>query len=186
MGLHFAQKIGARLLFLNGHYDCKKDILMPALVMGVVAACIGIALNAVIPVTTISLFFDAPSYDFLYRALPNVFSVFGYGIFVLLFLIAGFALLIKNITKNASLSILMPVSIILVTLLRNVVPLIWNFGTAVIVVAPYVNCAVACSIDVLLGMLFWKKGFETAVLCHLVMSFIFYIVAPMVIIAAGS
>jgi hypothetical protein len=186
MGLHFAQKIGAHLLFLNGHYNCKKDILMPALVMGVVAACTGLAINAVVPVTTIRLFFDAPSYDFLYQALPNIFSAFGYGIFVLLFSVAGFALLIKKVTKNASLSILMPVSIILVTFLRNVVPLIWTFGTAVAVVDPYINCAVACSIDVLLGMLFWKKGFEIAVLCHLVMSFIFYIVAPIIIIAVGS
>ncbi len=168
MGVRFAQKIGAKLLFLDGHYNFIQDILKPALFVGVLGAGAVLIINAVIPLA------GAYPYILFYKPLFSLVSVINYDVFLFLFCLCGFALLIKKITKNSSMTIIEYASVVLVALLQNGIWWIWQFGTAAFPIDPFVYFG----LDVLLGTLFWKKGFETTVLCHLIIATILYVIAP--------
>lgn len=174
MGLDFAQKIGARLLLLNDDYYFKKDILKPAMIVGIVVSCIVCAINIAWPLELFSSLGETAV--FFNRTLVSLLRFVVYDINLLLFWMAGLALLIKKITKSDAMDLVVYTSIALVAFLGNMASPIWQFGIMAFAVGPMVRCG----IDVVLGVLFWKKGFETAVLCHLVIVLIFYLVAPMV------
>ena len=178
MGIYFAQKIGARLLFLDGNYDYKRDIVKPGIITGVVVSNILLILNVVF---SNYLFFETYSGIQWYVVIQNIVSVLTADIFLLLCLVSGLALVIKKITKKMS-SGLFAISMLIVMFLRTVFPLIWMFGLHITPFnAHMINGLVNCIIDGTLGVLFWKKGFETAVLCHLVIVIIFYVVVPLVV-----
>lgn len=168
-GMDFAERIGARLLLLQENYNVKKDILMPGLIAGIAVAAVLLMLRTRFH---FELFADLETNaDFyFYKRVVVLLSVIKYDVSTLLFWMAGCALFIKKLTRSAAMDAIMYVSIILISLLFNMGSPIWNFG----LVAIPVGEAVRCGIDILLGVLFWKKGFETAVLCHLIITFIFY------------
>lgn len=177
MGIYFAQKIGARLLFLDGNYDYKKDILQPAIVTGVAISSMILIINAVLSNYS---FFEKYSGVKFYIPLQDMIAVLNSDIFLLLCLVSGLALLIKKITKTSSVSVMFMGGIIVTVLLRNVFPLMWLFGTAIDAFNLLViNALIAIGIESALGVLFWKKGFETAVLYHFIIVLVFYLIAPM-------
>jgi len=70
---------------------------------------------------------------------------------------------------------------VLVAVLHNIVPWIWQFGM-VFMIDPIIGFAT----DMVLGVIFLKKGFETAVLCHFVIAIILYVIAPAVVLVMGA
>jgi hypothetical protein len=180
MSLDFAQKIGARLLLLNDDYYFKKDILKPAMIVGILVSCIICAINIIWPLELFSSLGEMAV--FFNRTLGSLLLFVVYDINLLLFWMAGLALLIKKITKSDAMDLIVYTSIALVAFLGNMSSPIWHFGIMAFAIGPMVRCR----IDVVLGVLFWKKGFETAVLCHFIIVLIFYLIAPMIMSAIAA
>ncbi len=168
-GMDFTEKIGARLLLLQENYNVKKDILKPALIAGIAVAVILLMLRTRFHFELITYLEESTGFYF-YKRVGILLSVIHYDVRILLFWMAGCALFIKKLTRSASMDAIMYLSIILISFLFNMGSPIWNLGLTAIPLGE----AVRCGIDIVLGVLFWKKGFETAVLCHLIITFIFY------------
>jgi len=66
LGMDFAKKVEAKLLFLDGHYNFAKDIFKPAVVVGTLYAGAVLIVNAVTPSPFLSLFFYKGP-DFLFN-----------------------------------------------------------------------------------------------------------------------
>ena len=181
LGIDFAKKVDAKLLLLDGHYSFMKDIFNPAVVVGALYAGAVLIVNAVLPSPSLSVFFYEHSGVLFYKSFFSVFSILGYDVSMFLFSLCGIALLIKKITKNISVTAIDHVSVVLVAVLHNIVPWLWKFGT-VFMIDPIIGFAT----DMVLGVLFWKKGFETAVLCHFVIAIILYAIAPAVLLFASA
>jgi len=173
IGLYFAERIGAPFLLLNDNYDLKKDILKPAIIVGTVVSCIVVAIDTASPFELFSFPGELPGP--FYGTLISLVNCIVYDVNLLLLWIAGLALLIKKVTNNADMDLIVYTSIVLIAFLFNMSSPIWHFGITAFIIGPMIRSG----IDVVLGVLFWKKGFETAVLCHLVMILIFYLIAPM-------
>ena len=185
LGMDFAKKIGARLLLLRGDYDFKNDILKPACITGIIVSAIVIIINMIMPLTDpIYSFFPVEStQQFILRMLSNLFSVISYNISFLLVWVCGLGLLIRSIFKNTPTNTIMYISIVMMAFLRHLLSMLIRFmSIAILYIEPQMQIAstpivsidpiIRFGIDVVLGILFWKKGFETAVLCHLIIVFI--------------
>jgi hypothetical protein len=183
LGMDFAKRIGAKLLLLHEHYDLKKDILYPATITSVAVSCIVIVANMISPFELFT-FFEGYSYSFLTKMLTALFTVIKYDIQLLLLWISGLAVLIKMVTRSKSTDLVMYVSIVLIAFLFNLGSSIWHLGAGLVLSSPMLvfGPAMRCGIDVVLGVLFWKKGFETAVLCHLIIVFLFYAIMPILVL----
>ncbi len=179
-GMYFAEKIGARLLLLQENYNVKKDILKPALIIGVAISVILLMMRMIFP---FDLFAGLEgNIHSSYKKLAAAFAVIQYDVRTLLFWMSGCALLIKTLTRSKAMDAIMYTSIVLIAFLFNIGQPIWNFGVAIIAV----GAVVRCGIDIMLGVLFWKKGFEVAVLCHMIIALILYLIAPAVVLAIGA
>ena len=171
LGMDFAKKIGARLLLLRDDYSVKNDIIKPALVAGLIVSGIILAINLFYPLSSPFYSFVILSgwQQYILRLLNNMLSVISYDIGFLLVWVCGLSLLIRSIFKNISTNRLVYGSIVFVSFMRHLFTMIIRFmSTAVFAIDPIVNFGV----DMVLGVLFWKKGFETTVLCHLIIVFI--------------
>jgi hypothetical protein len=185
LGMDFAKKIGVKFLLLQENHDLKKDILYPAIIAGVAVSCIVIVASVISPFELFS-FFETESYFFSYKTLMILLATIQYDIRLLLFWISGLALLIKKVTRSASMDTIMYTSIVLIALLFNMSSPMWNLGTSLILSNPMLvfGPAMRCGIDIMLGTLFWKKGFEVAVLCHVIIVFLFYTLKPLLLNSA--
>ena len=171
IGIYLAQKIGLRLLLLENQYSFHKDIFMPAIVTASAYSALVLLVNKFIPIASLNFF----SWNFL-RYLTFALR---FDIPILLFGLTLIAFIIKKIAQNASLSFIMPISIILLSLLIHAAPLI---------ACLFFDCGLEKVIDLLytpfttavLGVLFWKKGFEAALLCSIIITTILYFVVPLV------
>lgn len=190
-GMDFAKKIGARLLLLHGDYDVKKDIIKPACIVGIIISSIAVVANKISSFELLS-FFEKSSYSYFQKILIVPFLVVTHDIRLLLFFIAGIALLIRTITRNSfidmirsvSIDMIVYVSIALGSFFCYMTSPIWLSGTRLIRSNPilFMGPIINCGIGVVLGVLFWKKGFETAVLCHLIIALIFYSAASVLVL----
>lgn len=171
LGMDFSQKIGMRFLLLDTTVRWNRDFFKPAMLVGVLYASAVLVVNALMPLGV----FSHPQSRSFFGLFDKLFSVISYDAFMLLFLISGLALLLKKIGKNISLSVMVPVSIILISLMdSNKIDLWWRYGMATFMLK--------CSMTSLLGLLFWRKGFETALLCHIIVVIALYIFAPQLIL----
>ncbi len=169
LGMDFCKKIGARLLLLRSDYSVKDDIIKPALLVGLVVSGILFAIDLFYPLSNPYAFVVIQGgQQFFYRLANNLLSVISYGINVFLFWFAGIALLIRKILKNTSRDSAMYASIIFISLIWNIGMRAWGLGASPI----NIDLVVQSGVSIILGVLFWKKGFETAVLCHLIIVFI--------------
>ena len=176
IGMYFAEKIGAQFVLLQEHYDVKKDILKPALVVGVATSCILCVIHMISP---FDLFvFEKEVSHFFYKQIIILSRIIPGDVSQLLFWMSGLALLIKTITRSAAMNVIMYASIVLIALLFDTGTLIWNFGITGITL----DAAMACAVSIVIGVLFWRKGFEAAVLCHMIIAAIFYMVAPLLLV----
>lgn len=182
-GIDFAKKIGAKLLLLQDGYNLKNDIIKPACLVGIPLSSIAVVANKISSFELLS-FFEKSSYSSFHKILIVPFLVITHDIRLLLFFIAGIALLIRTITRSssidmirsASIDMIVEVSIGVVSFFYHMTSPIWLSGTRFIRSNPilFMGPIINCGIGIALGILFWKKGFETAVLCHLIIALIFY------------
>lgn len=185
LGIYFAQQIGAKLLFLQEDYDLKNDIVKPAFVVGGAYALVALLINAVTPVG--QMYFDQSSYaDIIENFVGLFFYKMRFDLFVLLFGVCGLAFVIKKIAKDVSLSVIMPICIVAISILPVSVLLFdcfTRFGCAGAMVAG--NFFMIGS-NILLGVLFWKKGLEAALLYGMIVCTILYLIAPVVMFVLKS
>jgi hypothetical protein len=168
-GIDFAQKVGLRLLFLEGNFRFGRDILKPAILVSSFYICTWL----VIKILTFSVLLIKSPLDSV------LLKLFFYDTCLFLFGLSGCALLLKKIGKKIPMSIIMPVSIFLVAFL-------YNWGCAMflgggLVIGKFRILIANFFCDILLGMLFWRKGFETAVLCHVFIAMSVYVILPTIL-----
>lgn len=182
LGIDFAQKVGAKILLLDGHssYHFIKDVLKPAVIVGIAYSVVVLIVKVVVPNSFLIASFVERVDLVIYQSLLALCGIIPDGVFLLLFCLCGLALLLKKIIKNISTTTIDHVSVVVIAVLRNIIPWMWKSGF-VFMIDPLIGFAT----DTVLGVLFWKKGFETAVLCHFVIVFILYVITPAVVIFAG-
>ena len=197
MGLYFSQKIGARLLFLDGHFDWKKDIIKPATLVAIIYAVIALLANLLL----MKFFEGTPdiegfpllverqdlllglSFSISMTGLLSTFSdmwirisgAISSDVGSLLLVLSGVALLLKKIFRDMSTSNAMLISISILAVLASLNG-IRVHGFSMLLIVTFVEMIR----QVLLGLLFREKGFETAVLCHILIVTILYAVSPLV------
>jgi len=191
----FAQKVGARLLFLDGQYNFMNDIFKPAALVGIVYAGIVLIAHArvgilgegvaalIVPGRLFSLhlfsFVQETGLVFVFYELSlQVFRAINTDALWLLFGVAGIALLLKTIIRGMSTSQAMLISVFICAFLSHFL-VIWSYGFLMIPVLESIRL-------LLLGLLFWKKGFETAIFSHLIMVFILFVIVPAVVLLVGA
>jgi hypothetical protein len=203
MGLYFSQKIGARLLFLEGHFDWKKDIIKPAALVAVIYSVMAVLANLLLmkffegasDVEELPLLVErqnlllGSSFSISMTGLLSAFSgmwiriseVINADIVSLLFVLSGIALLEKKIFRDMSTSRAMLMAIAWVAIFASLKGIrVHGFSMLLIV------SIIEMIRQVLLGLLFRKKGFETAVLCHILIVSIIYAASPLVVFALGA
>jgi hypothetical protein len=203
MGLHFAQKIGAKLLFLDEDCNFKRDIFKPAILAAIIYATVRLLANGLLIKFTggiagvevmgtvieghflpLGMFFNATTTEIfpIFNAIVmELFQAINESVQFLLFLIAGLSLLLKKIIKDISTSKAMQISIFVCVVLSSF-RLIASYGFSLFILVPLVGVIKGA----VLGVLFWKKGFETAVLCNVIIVLILYLIAPAVVFAIGA
>ncbi len=186
LGLCCAQKIGAKLLFLDGDYNFKKDILKPAVIAGVIFA--GIFLANVLRSDSFLNYVYGLSFGGVFEwFIDKLFYSLRMDLFTLLFGICGLAFIIKKVAKNVAISSIIPISIGLMTIVPYL-PLLFDcimrgFSSNI----PFLISSLWKSAEwLLIALLFWKKGLEAALACEMVIVTIIYLIAPLVILAIGA
>ena len=175
LGMDFAKKIEMRFLLLDTHGDWNRDLFKPAMLMSVLYVAVVLLVNAAMPLASFEVL-EGRSFVGLFL---KMFSVISHDATMLLFSLSGFAFLLKKIAHNISLSIIMPISIVLIALV-NSTDLFWQLGVESLM--PQVVIGLQFVMSVMLGMLFWRKGFETALLCHVIIAAMLYVCAPQLIL----
>jgi hypothetical protein len=168
-GIGFSQKVGLRLLLLEGNFNFSRDILRPAMLV----SSIYTGTWLIIKVLMISVVLIKDSIDSV------LMKLFFYDTSLFLFGLSGCALLLKKIGKKMPMSIIMPISIFLVAFLYNSGCAMLFGGSLIIGKFRILIANFFC--DLLLGILFWHKGFETAVLCHIFIAVSKYVILPIIL-----
>ena len=194
-GIYFAQKIGARLLLLDRQYDFMNDIFKPAALVGILYSGIVFIAHArvgilgegvaglIVPGRLFSLYLfsfvqETGLFFIFYELSLQVFSAINTDALWLLFGVAGIALLLKTIIGGMSISRAMLISVFICAFLSHFL-VIWSYGFLMIPVLESIRL-------LLLGLLFWKKGFETAIFSHLIMVFILFVIVPAAVLVVGA
>lgn len=182
MGFYFAQQIGARLLFLQEDYDFKDDVLKPALLAGSLYVTVALLINTIMPLG--ELYFDFSSYvDIAESFFNTIFYKIRFDLFGLLFGLCGSVFAIKKIAKDVSLSVIMSICIVVISVLPVSVLLFDCFGRFGCAASQFMGLSFGISNSLLLGILFWKKGLETAMLYEVIVCSILYLIVPVIILA---
>lgn len=193
LGMNFAQKIGVRFLLLETNVNFVKDILKPAIFFGILYAGITLVVNTFIPLTSCDLFTHKTLLAVFYQAFSMLLAVMALDAVFLLFVFLGFALLVKTVINNLSMSIVMPIAIAIVGFVNKFnhnfnytfyPSMLLGVGVGVELIFCLPTWNTLCA--VLLSALVWRKGFETAVLCHVVITLVLYLIAPAVVVALGA
>jgi hypothetical protein len=194
MGLHFAQKIDAKLLFLEENYNFKNDIVKPAIIAGVIFAGVFLAnllrsdvfLNYVHDLSSGGTFGATFGGTFEWF-INKLFNSLRTDLMMLLFGLCGLVFLMKKIAKNAAVSTIMPISIGLM-IIAPYVPVLYD--SIIRGFSPNITFLIsslfASAQWLLIALLFWKKGLETALTCEVVIASIIYLIAPVVLFALNS
>lgn len=186
-GIYFAQKIGVRFLLLEERYDFVRDTFKPAVFVGVVYAGAALVINALMPIVAINLFSNISPIEFL----SMVLSLIRFDLMILLFCVSGIAFIIKKLAKKAPLSVVMPIcgglvgilphAALLILFMVGSYPLDHDLRSFVVI-----DSLFDVVTYVLLTRLFWKKGLETAILCHVVIIAILRMIVPTIITFASA
>jgi hypothetical protein len=169
LGINLSQRVGLRLLFLEGQFDFIKDILKPAVFISILYACVLVIFRTLLHLAIIPHFSDGLDKLFLIS-----WYILIYDVMIFLFGLSGCALFIKKVGNNMSMSFVMPLSIFLIALIYNV-GMAWMCG--VVSLVGIVAIMPTFISDIIVGTLFWKKGFEAAVLCHIIIATILHIIS---------
>ncbi len=180
-GLRFAEKIGIRFLFLDKNTDYINDFFKPAIFAGIGCALSMLIIDRLLPLSSLSLTALAKFTPPLYGLMAAIFGVINQGSLLCLLGISGIALLLQKLYKNIGMPFIIAISIFFAALLFGLAH-IPTFMQAISisglsVVARIVILNLISGIT--FGILFWCKGFETAVFAHFVVDFIIYSLVPL-------
>ncbi len=179
-GLRFAEKIGIRFLFLDKNTNYLNDLIKPGLFAGIGCALAMLVVDKLLPVSSHGINALAKFTPPLYGLLAALFGVINQEVLLCLLGISGIALLLKKLLKNLSISRIMAISIFIASLLFGLAHIptfihaISFLGSSVIIRIIILNLISGTTF----GLLFWKKGFETAVFAHFIVDFIIYFLVP--------
>ncbi|MGC2310705.1 MAG: CPBP family glutamic-type intramembrane protease [Candidatus Babeliaceae bacterium] len=180
-GLRFAKKIGIRFLLLDKSANLKNDLFVPGLNIGTLCAFILLFVDKLLPVSSLSLNAFAKGIPPLYGLLGAIFGVIQEEVILCLVCISGFALLFKKIFRHVGMSVIMWISILFVAVLFGICHLPTFIheisSTTAPLIAQILILNAICSIT--FGLLFWRKGFETAIFAHFVTNFIICFLFPL-------
>jgi hypothetical protein len=173
LGMDFASKIGMRFLLLEKHVDWGRDLFKPAVVVSVVYVLVVLVVD---PFISLGKFY-LPQNRSVLALLMKLFSAISADVIMLLFLLSGLALFLKKIGKNISLSIIMLMSIVLIALISGLsIDLWWRFGVTTFMFKIIMSLA--------LGGIFWRKGLEAELLCHIIVVIMLYAIAPQLVLCS--
>ncbi len=181
-GMKFANKIGAKFLLMRSGVDWMTDLFKPGVIGGLLCSVIVLLVDYLLPVSFLTLGSLIMQIPPLYGLLAVAGGVVNQEVLLCLLSISGIALLLKRLFKTANMNIVMPVSIGISAFLFGIAHLptfinIVNIGnTDMVLVFRVIMLNIITGTT--FGTLFWKKGFEAAVLAHLVVDTIFYILIP--------
>jgi hypothetical protein len=181
LGTKFSKKLDIKFLLLNKHIHYVQDILRPGVISGIVCALLMLIADRLIPGLTLTLYSLGTNTPPLIGLLALI-EVIKQQIFLNLFCLSGIALLLKTFFKSAKMSLLMWVSIIGVSLLFGIA----HIPTFVQEITPFTPILIFRILllntisGTTFGLLFWKKGFEVAIVSHFTVDFILYVILPIV------
>lgn len=183
-GLRFAEKIGIRFLLLEANVHYWDDLIKPSLFAGVGCASFMFIVDALLPSSSFTLSALAQSVAPLHGFLTAVFGVLNQEVILCLFGVSGIALLLKRVFENErSRSLIMVMSIVIAALLFGLFHLpvflhaVATLGFPLIIRIMLLNLISG----VTFGLIFWRKGFETAVLTHCIVDLIIYALMPLIL-----
>lgn len=179
-GLKMARKLNITFFLLDQNFSFKNDILKPGFIFGSLCAATMLIVDWLLPLSSLSLNFLAKNTPPFYGLIAALFGVINQEVLLCLLVISGFALLLKKIFKQIDQSIIMWISIILTSLLFGIAHLPTYLHEISWMQAPLIaRCIILnCISGITFGLLFWRKGFETAVFAHITVDFILYFMVP--------
>jgi len=184
LGMDFAKKIGLRFLFLEDNIDWYKDFLQPAVVASIAYSSVFWAIHVYIPFMSVVLI-DPFSWNMIFdHEIKVVVDSIRASMIGILVIFSGFVLLIKKLTKNISLSIVVPAVIALMMIVPNIIEYTWQSSAGVPwlftieKLMSYVGMVLFCAVA-------WLKSFETAVFCSILTTIILSLIMPMIFYGFG-
>jgi hypothetical protein len=179
-GMKLAKKVGAQFLLLNKRSNLKQDLFKPAIFFGIICALTLLLVDFILPHTPLNLWFILTHTPLLHGLLGACFGVINQDVILCLIWICGIALILKKIFKQTAMNVLVPASIIISALIFGAVHVpifVHNFlpETPLLIFKVMILNFIS---GATFGMLFWKKGFETAVFAHFITDFILYAGVP--------
>lgn len=179
-GMKLAHKIGTRFLLLSSNVKWKQDLFLPGILCGVAVAFTGLFVDFVLPKASLNLWFLLTHVPLSQGLSAVLFGIVNQEVILCLLWISGIAIILKKIFKKVPMNILMLVSIVLSALIFGAahVPQFVHAMTSEAPLLIFRIMILNLISGITFGMLFWKKGFETAVLAHFVADFIEYAIIP--------
>ncbi len=179
-GMKFAQKIGAKFLFLSHNINWKKDFFIPGILCGTILALVQLLIDYIVPTGHLTFWFLLTHIPVWQGLLAAIFGILNQEVMLELIWVSGIALVLKKICKPTSISIIMPVSICIASFIFAAmhVPLFVHEWSSVVSFLTFKIMIGNVIAGIFFGMLFWKKGFETAVVAHCMADFILYVGVP--------
>lgn len=132
------------------------------------------------PIMSVNSFFYSFSYM---RSLREIALTLRYNVFFLLFCVSTLAFIIKKNVPNLSMAIILSASAGLVIIFANgpLLNVIMGRQATVARVGVTIDTWFFVATYALLTTLFWKKGFEVALLCSMIITTILYFIAPLLL-----
>lgn len=184
-GMDLAKGVGIRFLLLETNVNWHKDFFMPAVSIGTIYACCLVLVNMFVSfLPSFSLYYILSWHRVFYVAFLPVFAVISEDAFGMLFVFSGVALLLKNIIRNVSMSVIMPIAIILTIIVPRVTEYIWQLHTNAPITMDVAQLKIMADM-LLVYTMCWRKSFETALFCHIVITIMLSLIVPNIIFAFG-
>ena len=180
-GLRFAEKLGIRFLFLDKNTNYINDLIKPGLFAGIGCALTMLIVDKLLPLSSLSLNALAKSTRPFYGLLAALFGVVNQEVLLCLLGISGIALLLKKLFKNLSMASIIWASILLASFLFGLSHIPTFIHAISISASSTITRIVILNLisGTTFGLLFWRKGFETAVFAHFIVDFIIYFLVPL-------
>jgi len=181
-GRKFAQKIGIKFLFLDKNTTVMNSLIKPGLLVGMLCTFLQVTVDKLLPTAQFSLHYLTINTPPLYGLIGSIYGAFNEEVFMQLFFLSAIAVLLTKMFKQVHKNTIMWNAIIITSLVFGLCHLP-NFVHAITPDTPLIVLRVLLlnSISgVLFGYVFWRKGFEVAMLAHLINDIGLYFFIPIV------
>jgi len=183
LGLKFSQKLGIHLLLLDENANLKQDLFKPGITIGIICTVLMLIADRLLPAAHLNLYYIATHMNPLYGLLGLIPAAFNEEVVVRLFFAFRYSFVAKKkFFKGLNISTIMWMSVLFTALffgLGHIATFVHEMTatTPLIVLRMLVLNGIS---GVLFGLLFWRKGFETAMLAHFVSDLLLYVFIPLI------